>query len=85
MPAEIPILFVAGDADPVGDFGTGVKRIAAAYKTAGFSDIDMILYKDCRHEVLNELGHEQVYGDISKWLDQHLQTVQCANVQAAQA
>ena len=48
-------------------------------------NIDMILYKDCRHEVLNELGHEQVYGDISKWLDQHLQTVQCANVQAAQA
>lgn len=84
-PAEIPILFVAGDADPVGDFGTGVKRIAAAYKTAGFSDIDMILYKDCRHEVLNELGHEQVYGDISKWLDQHLHSVGCANVQAAQA
>ncbi|MGN1030272.1 MAG: alpha/beta fold hydrolase [Butyricicoccaceae bacterium] len=69
---RIPILFIAGDADPVGDFGTGVRRIASAYKGAGFSDIDMILYKDCRHEVLNELGHEQVYGDISRWLEQHI-------------
>lgn len=82
-PTGIPLLFIAGDADPVGDFGTGVRRIASAYKTAGVSDIDMILYKDCRHEVLNELGHEQVYGDISRWLDQHLHTAQCEKVQAA--
>lgn len=83
-PSSLPLLFLAGDADPVGEFGIGVRRTATAYKTAGFSDIDMILYKDCRHEVLNELGHEQVYGDISRWLDQHLHAMQKAEVQSVQ-
>ncbi|MDO5548386.1 MAG: alpha/beta hydrolase [Eubacteriales bacterium] len=72
VPGRIPLLFVSGDADPVGNYGVGVRRIASAYKSAGFTDIHTILYPDCRHEVLNELNHVEVYHDISDWLEQHL-------------
>ena len=32
----------------------------------------MIFYKGSRHELLNELNKEQVYGDISRWLEKQL-------------
>lgn len=69
---RIPLLFVSGDADPVGGYGSGVKRIASTYKSVGFKDVQTILYPDCRHEVLNELNHLEVYRDISDWLERHL-------------
>jgi alpha-beta hydrolase superfamily lysophospholipase len=75
----LPLLFVSGDADPVGNYGTGVKRIAAQYRSAGFRDVKMILYPDCRHEVLNELNRTEVYQDISDWLEQHLSPAETEN------
>ncbi len=71
-PRSIPLLFLAGDADPVGGYGAGVKKIASSYRAAGNRDVDVIFYKGCRHELLNELNKEQVYGDISRWLERHL-------------
>ena len=32
----------------------------------------MIFYKDGRHEILNETNRLDVFGDISRWLEQHL-------------
>lgn len=69
---RIPLMFVSGDSDPIGGYGTGVKRIAGAYKAAGFRDVKTILYPEGRHEMLNELNHGQVYEDIADWLEQHL-------------
>ena len=69
---SLPLLFLAGDADPVGSYGTGVKRLASSYRAAGCRNVDMIFYKDARHEILNELNKEEVYGDISRWLEAQL-------------
>ena len=69
---NLPLLFISGDADPVGGYGTGVKRIASAYRAAGCRNIEVIFYKDHRHEILNELNKEEVYGDISRWLEKQL-------------
>ena len=69
---SLPLLFLAGDADPVGSYGTGVKRLASSYRAAGCRNVDMIFYKDARHEILNELNKEEVYGDISRWLEAEL-------------
>lgn len=64
---RIPLLFVAGEKDPVGDFGEGVKKVAEKYKLQGYN-VDIELYKNARHEVLNELNKEEVYKRISNFL-----------------
>ncbi len=71
-PHDMPILFLAGDADPVGNYGSGVKKVAAAYHAAGVRNLDVIFYKEARHEILNEINKEEVYGDISRWLEKQL-------------
>ena len=35
-------------------------------------DTEVIFYKDARHEVLNELGRLETFGDISRWLEAKL-------------
>ncbi len=72
-PNTMPLLFLSGDADPVGGYGSGVKKIAAYYRAAGCRDLDVIFYKGGRHEVLNEINREEVYGDISRWLEKQLE------------
>lgn len=64
---DIPVFFVAGEDDPVGDFGKGVQRIYEKYKNAGIKDVSIKLYKDDRHEILNEKDRHQVYKDLYEW------------------
>lgn len=66
---DLPILFVSGDCDPVGDNGKGVKISYEMMKMVGSLDVTMKLYKDDRHEVLNELNREEVYEYILNWLE----------------
>ena len=61
------ILLIAGDHDPVGNFGKGVIKLNSVYKKAGF-DVRLKLYKDARHEVLNEINRAEVFDDIIKFL-----------------
>lgn len=71
-PHDIPLLIIAGDKDPVGGYGDGVRTVARMYRAAGQKDVDLIFYKDSRHEILNELNQLDVFGDISRWLEKHL-------------
>jgi len=64
---DLPVFFVAGEDDPVGDFGKGVQRIYEKYKAAGIQDVSIKLYKGDRHEILNEVDREQVYDDLYAW------------------
>lgn len=70
VPHGLPVLFIAGDADPVGDMGQGVENAATRMSAAGVADVSFKLYEGMRHEVLNELGREQVYQDVLSWLEQ---------------
>lgn len=65
---DLPVFFVAGADDPVGDFGKGVQRIFEKYKAAGIQDVEIKLYKDDRHEILNETDREVVYEDLYSWI-----------------
>ena len=67
-PHNLPVLFLSGDADPVGNYGNGVKKIAAAYRAAGCRNIDVIFYKGGRHEILNEINKEEIYEDVAQWI-----------------
>lgn len=71
IPKDLPMLFLSGDADPVTGYGKGVERVIAQYERHGLRRMTSILYKDARHELLNELNKEEVYGDILKWLENH--------------
>lgn len=68
MPKDLPVLFVSGQEDPVGDFGKGVERVRKWFKEVGMEDLTWIYYEDDRHEILNELDRENVYKDLAAWL-----------------
>ena len=70
-PHEVPLLFVAGDADPVGDCGRGVAKAAESMERAGAENVTLKLFSGMRHEILNELGKEEVYDFILEWIDAH--------------
>ena len=68
MNKHLPVLFIAGDADPVGDFGKGVRKTAQVFRNMGMRCVAEKLYPDGRHEILNELNKYEVYEDISRWI-----------------
>lgn len=70
-PKDLPIFIFSGDKDPVGGKnGKGVLQVYEKYKALGLKDITCKLYKDGRHEMLNERNKEEVYGDILQWLNE---------------
>lgn len=62
------ILIVAGQDDPVGANGKGPKELEKMYKELGLKEVDLILYQNMRHEILNEVGKEKVMEDIADFL-----------------
>lgn len=68
----MPVLLLAGDADPVGDYGNGVRQVYAMLQKAGLTDLTLTLYPGGRHEMLNEINREQVYADVLAWCDRAL-------------
>ena len=69
---NLPILLVAGSKDPVSENGKGVTEVYEKYKNAEINDIEIKLYPDARHEILNEINKDEVYNDILDWLNKHL-------------
>ena len=72
VPHDLPLLFVSGAQDPVGDNGKGAHAAAEALRRAGVDRVDEILYPGMRHEILNEPDGSQVRADILAWLDRVL-------------
>lgn len=68
MPGELPVLFIAGEKDPVGDMGEGVRKAFASFEQAGMKHISLKLYPEDRHELLNEMDKYKVYEDIYPWI-----------------
>lgn len=69
IPHALPLLFIAGAKDPVGDNGAGVKAAADMMERAGVEDVEVILYDGMRHEVLNEADAQVVFEDVLAWLE----------------
>ena len=72
MPKDLPLLFLSGDADPVGEQGKGVRRAIQSLKDAGVQNIESIFYPGARHELLVETNKLEVFADIAAWLDKQL-------------
>lgn len=69
---KTPILVTGGAMDPVGAYAKGVEQVYNDLKLAGCADVTLKLYKDDRHEILNELDRKNVYADIAAWADSKL-------------
>lgn len=71
VPDGLPVLFIAGAEDPVGDCGKGVRAAADAMANLSKARVTTKIYEGMRHEILNEPRHEEVYVDVLKWLVQN--------------
>lgn len=69
IPKTLPVFFVSGQDDPVGNFGKGVEQVYRKYKDGGIQDVSIKLYKNDRHEILNETDRFDVYEDLYQWLE----------------
>ncbi|HBG4072762.1 TPA: alpha/beta hydrolase [Clostridioides difficile] len=73
VPLDIPIYIISGDKDPIGKNGKGVLRLRDRYIKLGVKDVTCKLYKDGRHELLNEINKEEVFEDIICWLNNKIE------------
>ncbi|MFA6755427.1 MAG: alpha/beta fold hydrolase [Bacilli bacterium] len=60
---KLPILIICGEDDPVGNCSKGPIKLNKLYQKCGLDSM-IIVYKNMRHEILNENNHEVVYKDI---------------------
>ena len=72
VPKNLPVYFVAGALDPVGDYGKGVIRAANKFHKAGVKNVSLTLYEDSRHEILNDDCKQQVQNDLLAFFDKIL-------------
>ena len=69
MPKDLPILLIAGEMDPAGDYSKGVDKVAKAIdKTV--SDVTLIFYEDARHEILNEEDADTVMENVVDFVNE---------------
>ncbi len=67
VPDNLPLLITAGEEDPVGQYGKGIRQVYNDLKAASKNDVTLKLYPGMRHEILNEKNKETVFEDIAAW------------------
>lgn len=67
-PPDLPFFFIAGELDPVGSMGKGVRESKELLEQGGVKQVDLKLYPGLRHEILNEKTRTEVYRDVVTWL-----------------
>lgn len=67
--SDLPIFFMAGADDPV--IGNEKKWLAAQQflRDVGYKNVTGKMYPKMRHEILNELGKEEVYADALAFIE----------------
>ncbi len=66
---NLPILLLAGDADPISHRGRDVAVLSARLTAAGCRDVIEKHYDGARYDLLMETCRDTCYGDILLWLD----------------
>ncbi|MBQ4310365.1 MAG: alpha/beta fold hydrolase [Oscillospiraceae bacterium] len=68
MNKDMPVLFLSGSEDPVGDYGDGVYRTYKSFLNAGMKNVTLKIYGGARHQLLKEQNKDEVYDDILAFL-----------------
>lgn len=66
---DLPLLLVAGEADPIHRGLEGLDLLERRLRAAGVRRVERRVYPGGRHEMLNETNRDEVTADIISWLD----------------
>ena len=72
IPKTLPVYFLSGDKDPVGQMGKGVRTVEQQFRVAGLTDVTCRLYPDGHHEMLNETNRREVMEELLAWLNEKI-------------
>ena len=72
LPQDLPILFLSGDMDPVGQYGKGVRKVYELVRASGAKDVSFTLYPGARHELHHETNKEEFLTDVVNWMEKHI-------------
>jgi alpha-beta hydrolase superfamily lysophospholipase len=72
IPHSLPMYLFGGEKDPVGRMGKGIPALEQKLRQSGHENVTSKLYKEGRHEMLNETCKSEVYQDVTDWIDQQL-------------
>lgn len=68
VPVNLPIYLIAGDDDPVGNYGKGIRQVYNNLIDSKHTDVSMKLFNGDRHEILNEKDKDDVYNNVLAWM-----------------
>ncbi len=71
IPADLPLMVISGDADPLGQYGKGIPKVCQGLRDAGVKDVEMCLWETGRHELLNEPERARIMELIYDWMRRH--------------
>ena len=69
IPLNLPVYFLYGTDDPVGDYGKTINKLYDIYQKRGMDKVSLKAYEGDRHEILNEDDKETVDKDIIDWIN----------------
>ena len=69
--ADVPLLIMVGSDDTLGGERSAQKLRDAYRRRSRLSDVQLIVYPDARHEILNETNRDEVVAELVEWLDRH--------------
>ncbi len=78
---SLPLLVIGGGSDPVSD-GHRQQDLGNALRAAGNPHVQVKIYPNARHELLNESNRDEVTAYIIDWLHQALSQPRQRNVQS---
>jgi alpha-beta hydrolase superfamily lysophospholipase len=67
---HLPILYLSGGDDPCMKGEDKFMEAISHMCVVGYDTVNYIIYEDMRHEILNEIGKEQVWSDILEFLNE---------------
>ena len=66
---KVPTLLIAGDDDPVGNYGKGPMQVYKKLKKHGVEDVSLHIFGNARHELINEVNKDEVYSSLLQWFE----------------
>lgn len=67
-----PIGIVGGGGDPVTGQERDCRKLADRLGRLGFSNVDLTIYPDTRHEGLNDINRQEIMEDFVRWMEKAL-------------
>ena len=72
VPKDLPLFFISGTEDPVGNYGEEVRKAVSSLEQVGVHGIELKMYEGDRHELVNELDKDRVMRDICNFIDNRI-------------